>query len=676
MTARSSAAFIFHFGCVYFLYLPPDRNVQFCRLSRCAGPSAESILMTPPLGSGPPPSVQDVHAVAAVQAAQFRHHVIHFDLFVRGQLVILLGQGVMDGADDAGLILLIHQELFAYPLDPGPAFDVLGVSFLMELLHAADLFGEVGDDPMVQLQGPLGGDGLAEGGNELIGEDAAPGQDGELLAVFLEEHDVLPDGGRHFAEVAVPFLIGERGEDIFLGAVHAVLLQVERLIPRCLGEFLQERGFIPRGADGPFDAVQHGLQHGGHGQVGVGVRVGGAQFKPGGEGIFHIADQAHQDGPVAGGDLQGLTQGGDDADGGFIAFFEPAEGVVALNDEGADHFIIMEQAHEGGVAEAGHEMVPAAVEEIDPAAVSEPEHDPDVDVLAGTGDAFHGFGQKGDLHALVAEHFLDDELGHDLIVGGLQGTVVAPVDLQLLHDALKGAFLIEAGFDAADFLMAHLRFQAVFAHDHEGPLQGGADIAPGPGPVLLLELLGNGQLFHIPFLLWRLDPEFQFRGGGDVDAGDVFRGDAEGGQGFGVLGDEPVHFAFEIGNGPFQDRPGIHGDFIMDQDTGDLDGGNGLPGLGIDVLHVPVDPPFDFGVDLHVDLGVVQGGDARQDDGGAVGLNAGPVEKGVHVLAENGNGDLFIGFMAHQVHAGHGHEFDLRMLIQDPEQAFLCLFLR
>ncbi len=117
-------------------------------------------------------------------------------------------------------------------------------------------------------------------------------------------------------------------------------------------------------------------------------------------------------------------------------------------------------------------------------------------MLAAARHAVDGLGEEGHLEAVPTERLLDHDAGQQLVVRGLQRARVAPVDLELLHDAVEAARAAHRGLDAADLLVAHLGAEAVALEQVEGFLERRAHGSLGALPVGLLQHLGDREAFR------------------------------------------------------------------------------------------------------------------------------------------------------------------------------------
>ena len=160
-------------------------------------------------------------------------------------------------------------------------------------------------------------------------------------------------------------------------------------------------------------------------------------------------------------------------------------------------------------------------EEVAPRTVPQHRHDAEVRVLAASRHAVDGLGQEGHLEAVAPEGLLDHDPGQELVVRGLQRLRVAPVHLELLHDAVEAALAAHRGLDAPDLLVPHLGREAVAFQQGERFFQGRAHGALGALPVRLLQDLGDRQALGRDVHARGADPELELGGGGELVALDL-----------------------------------------------------------------------------------------------------------------------------------------------------------
>ena len=121
----------------------------------------------------------------------------------------------------------------------------------------------------------------------------------------------------------------------------------------------------------------------------------------------------------------------------------------------------------------------------------------------------NGLSLEGNLEAVHAEYFLHDNTRQDFVISSLYASCELPVHLQLLHNVRHVTSAIDLTFNAAAFLMAHFRLQAVIVKGFHGLLQSSAHVAAGALPILLLHHLGGAQSLNGCILTRGFYPKFQ-----------------------------------------------------------------------------------------------------------------------------------------------------------------------
>ena len=146
-------------------------------------------------------------------------------------------------------------------------------------------------------------------------------------------------------------------------------------------------------------------------------------------------------------------------------------------------------------------------------------------VFAAAGYADNGLCLEGNVEAVFAEYFTDNDAGFQFIVCCLQGVHgESPVQFQLFADVHGVAGVVHFRFDTAHFFVAHFHAHAAGIQFFNGFFHGGTDVAAHSLPVLFLQSLGNGEVLNGFFFAGGLDPEFQFRTDGEFDVFNVFEG--------------------------------------------------------------------------------------------------------------------------------------------------------
>ena len=189
---------------------------------------------------------------------------------------------------------------------------------------------------------------------------------------------------------------------------------------------------------------------------------------------------------------------------------------------------MLQHAHDSTVAEGRHEfrIHVIGIEQIDEFAILQDSAQSEVGVFTGTGNALNRFGLEGNFKTVFAEYFTDDDASLDFVVCRLYGIAgKCPVDFDLFQYENQFARIVDLSLDAADFLMAHFRIEAVFFKTFNSLFQGRANDAVRALPVLFLQFLRGRKEARFYVLARRLDPEFQFRRRREYDFFDVVRVD-------------------------------------------------------------------------------------------------------------------------------------------------------
>ena len=247
----------------------------------------------------------------------------------------------MDQQREQGfLINAVLRKVSADAVDFVPVVGILvrhkGGLDLLRLAHNIPIFR---DDAADQLRLPADQRAVTERVDNLVTHGAACREDRLLLRISLKILHIFPDGCRGCAEQAVAFLLRIVLEHIFLAAIGTILFQIESILARLLGKLRQQ--LIRRMRDGSLDAVQHCRIDGGQHQIGIRIRIAGAQLEAGREGIVDVADQARQNRTVAGRNLRRMSQGRHDADRRLEAGLQAVQGIIGRRDKGIDDLIIL-----------------------------------------------------------------------------------------------------------------------------------------------------------------------------------------------------------------------------------------------------------------------------------------------------------------------------------------------
>ena len=609
--------------------------------------------------------------IGVVEALELFDFVVHLDLQARCGCVVAFVEGVDEEREEGLLVDAVLGEVAADAVDLVPVVGIeVGDEVGLGFLSGADDVAVLRDDASDELRLPTGQGTGAEGLDDLVAQGAASRDDGELSRVVLEVLHVLPDRSRRSTEEARALFFRVIFEDIVFAAVGAVFLEVEALfagILRDLGE-----AFCRRVRSAGLDAVEASRVDGCEDEVRVRVRVAGAQLEARCIRVAEVADQAGEDCAVTRRNLRRMAEGRDDADRSLEARFEAVEGVVRCGDERVDDLVVLEQAHEGAVADGAHEVFLLVVsrEEVVELAVFRDGSHADVRVLAVASQADHRLCLEVDFEAHAAEDFADDRADEELVVGSLQGIGEAPVDLELLADVRHAAALVDLCFETADFLVAHLDFEAVFVEHEQALLHGRADDAVRALPVLLLQDLRSGHLFDGSIFKRRLDPELELRSGGELDVRDIRAVDALDAGDLRMCLEERQQLFLDVSERVSEDGTRVDALALVDQEGRDAQRANRLARLLVVVLHVVVDEPVDGRIDRHIDFCVVQGGNTRQHDGGTIRLDSRASIELIDILEEDAHRDLLIRIVASHVDADQRNELDLGMCFERVQDFF------
>lgn len=590
--------------------------------------------------------------IGVVEALELFDFVVHFDLQAGCRCVIAIVEGVDEEREEGLLIDAVLGEVAADAVDLVPVVGIeVGDEVGLGFLGCADDVAVLRDDAGDELGLPARQSTSAEGFDDLVTQCAASRDDGELCRVVLEVLHVLPDRSWRSTEEARALFFRVVFEDIVFTAVCAVFLEVEALFTGILGDLGE--AFCRRMRSAGLDTVEASRVDGCEDEVRIRVRVAGAQLEARCIRVAEIADQSGKDRAVTRRDLRRMAEGRDDADRSLEARFEAVERIVRSGDERVDDLVVLEQAHEGAVADGAHEVFLLVIsrEKVVELAVFRDGSHADVRVLAVASQADHRFCLEVDFEAHAAEDLSYDRADEELIVGSLQGICKAPVDLELLADVRHTAALVNLRLETADFLVAHLDLEAVFIEDEQALLHSRADDAVRALPVLLLQNLRSRHLFDGSILKRRLDPELELRSGGELDVRHIRAVDTLDAGDLRVLLEEGHQLFLDIGERVSEDSARIDALAFVDQEGRDAQRADWLARLLVVVLHVVVDEPVDGRIDRHIDFRVVQGGDARQYDGRTIRLDSRASIELIDILEEDAHRDLLIRIVAGHIDA-------------------------
>ncbi|CUP46068.1 Uncharacterised protein [Bacteroides xylanisolvens] len=295
-------------------------------------------------------------------------------------------------------------------------------------------------------------------------------------------------------------------------------------------------------------------------------------------------------------------------------------------------------------------------------------------MFAGASNADDRFCLEGNIEAVFAEDFTDDDAGFEFIVSRLQRIHgEEPVKFELFADIDGMSQIVDLRFNTADFFMSHFYMHAASIQFFDGFFHRSSDVAAHSLPVLFLQPLRNGQVLYRFCFARCLDPEFQFRADGEFDILDLidrqifhaFDRLAACQEAFQLLSDESAGF--------FQDRTGVDEFAIVQKEAWDAERAD-RTAIAVQVVFIVVDVPVHAGICDHVDTGIIQCGDVHQNDRGAVGLYGCAGEEIIVVFQEQFDRHLFIGVIAGQIDADQRNEADFRMGLEESQDAFFAKF--
>ena len=113
-----------------------------------------------------------------------------------------------------------------------------------------------------------------------------------------------------------------------------------------------------------------------------------------------------------------------------------------------------------------------------------------------------------------------------------------------------------------------------------------------------------------------------------------------------------------------QDGARIHAFALVHQEGRNTQRADRLAKLLVEVIEVVIDKPVDRRIHRHIDLGVVQRGDTRQDDGRTIRLYGRTSIEIIDILEEDAYGDFLVRIIAGHIYADQGDILDLGMLFQ------------
>ena len=186
-----------------------------------------------------------------------------------------------------------------------------------------------------------------------------------------------------------------------------------------------------------------------------------------------------------------MSQGGDYTDRSFISGLQSLERIGGGADEGIHRFIVLQNAHEGSIADGAHEVLRhvSSIEKVYHLSVIQSGAYSEMSMFTGTCYAFHRLSLESRAESKGIEHVSYDVFYQLFIVCSLKRRSVLPVDLQLFHNVIHTTGRREFGFNSAYLLMAHFHSDTVAVEDLYGLFKGGPYRTVSPLPVLLFKFL-------------------------------------------------------------------------------------------------------------------------------------------------------------------------------------------
>ena len=292
-------------------------------------------------------------------------------------------------------------------------------------------------------------------------------------------------------------------------------------------------------------------------------------------------------------------------------------------------------------------------------------------MLAVARKADHRLRLEIHLKAVLTEDLAHHRAHNQFIVRRLQGVRKAPVDLDLLAHMRHLARLVNLRLETTDLLVPHLNLQSVAIEQHDRLLQRRAHSAVRTLPILLLHDLRSRKFLHIRLFERRLDPELQLGSRSELEIDNLRAVDMLKARNVRMLLEHLQEFLFQVDQGILQDGTRIDALAVMDEKGRDAQRADGLARFLIEMLKIVINEPVRFRIDRHVDLRVVQDGNARQHDRRTVRLHRRTIVEIIHILEEDAHRYLFIGIIACEIDADERNKLYLRMRLQETNDFFL-----
>ena len=454
-------------------------------------------------------------------------------------------------------------------------------------------------------------------------------------------------------------------EYILLAPIGTVSFEVEPLLPRLLRQLREQ--FRRTASRRMFNPVENREVGGSNDEVGVRVGIGRAQLETRRERIFEVTNEAHKHRAVARWDRGRCAKRCDDADRSLKARLQTVERIVRRRDERVDCLIVLEQPHQCAVADGIHivRILIIGGKETVPLSVLCDRREAKMRVLAVAREPDQRFRLEVDLKPVEAEDLTDKRAHEQLIVRRLHGTIILPVDLDLLADVRHAAALVNLRLEPADLLVPHLHAEAVFVKLDEAVLERRADRSVRAFPILLIHHLRGGHLLDGCVVVERgLDPKLKLRRRRERDVHDV-RTIQRGRTRDLRIGMEKVQqFLLDIGERIHKYRTRVDALLLVNDKGRNTQRPNRQPRLLIRALGIVVHEPVDRRINRKIHLRVVDRCNLRQDDRGTVRLHSSSIVEFLNVLNENPHGNLLVRIVSRHVDADKRDEAHLWMRLK------------
>ena len=286
------------------------------------------------------------------------------------------------------------------------------------------------------------------------------------------------------------------------------------------------------------------------------------------------------------------------------------------------------------------------------------------------------FSLEGNLQAVHAENFFNDDTCQKLVIRSLNSAAELPVNLQLLHNVSHMTCGINLTFNTATFLVAHFRLQAVQLQSLNSLLQCSTHVAAGTLPILLLHYLRRAQSLQRCVLTRSFYPKFQFGSTGEEQLFNLSRIYMLQTGNYRMLSKQIHDFFFYISQSIIQNRTGINMIAVVNQIAGNAQSTDHAAAFCVKMLIVIINKPVNGFINLHINAGIVQSSDTGQYNGRTVSLCCAACQKAFDILEENLHRNLFIGIITGKIHTHQRYKLNLRMQSQKLTQSAFVLFFR